>query len=162
MCHNPRGLHGLLQGWLHLQLLPYHLQGRSIRQARNQYDLGSKQATRFMLVSCLACLSILKKKTASSSETSVNVPWTIRRYIQEVRILLKCIWWANLKPIMNYELKKNICSFTWRLFISCSLQLRRKTDKVVSVILCDRILKTKRVTYNSMDKTTSNTPIWAM
>jgi hypothetical protein len=60
-----------------------HLPGRKISQARNQHEAGSKQihATCLMLVSCFAYTLALNMEWTYSSETSVGLQRTTRRYI---------------------------------------------------------------------------------
>jgi hypothetical protein len=52
------------------------------------------------LVSCLVYSSTLKMEATCSSETSVDLQWTTRRYIPEDRTLYnhRC---ESLKPYMN-------------------------------------------------------------
>jgi hypothetical protein len=73
-----------------------HLQGRSIRQGRNQHEAGSKLSTCSLLVYSLAC----------SSKTSVGFQRTTLRYIQEGRTLwepeiLHSLYWFP-KTIFQY------------------------------------------------------------
>jgi hypothetical protein len=64
----------------------FHLQSRRISQERNGREAGSKQRY-FTLLSCLTYSSILKMKATCSSETSVDIQRTTRRYIPEDRTL---------------------------------------------------------------------------
>jgi hypothetical protein len=73
---SPLKFNGRFGGTCHLQL-----QGRRIRQARNQHE--ALFATCFTLVSYLAYFSILTMEVTYSSETSVDFQRTTRLYIPE-------------------------------------------------------------------------------
>jgi hypothetical protein len=63
----------------------FHLQVLRVNKSKNQQKAGSKQ--NFMLFSCLSYISNVKKGVTCSSETSVDIQRTARRFISKYRTL---------------------------------------------------------------------------